>query len=657
MKPRVLVVMEPHQDIGRLLRIARRKAQTHGHDWEVVAVETRSTRRLLNEEEKEQFLQNLTLARQMGAIITEVAAKTTLQGILDVLDERDTQHVLIESVKIGVKRYNNPFYTILPSLPSRLKKAVGDKYEITAIPLTQEVINDHPLARMFNVNLNEILRSLLAVVVATFAIQMIDFFWPHAIFNYQHRNKAILYMIACAYAAGRFGLLAGIITAVASFLTMSMLYVSPYFRLIIDDVNDASNLGLFLLSAILISFFGSREHNERESVIERADRLQSLLRMHRVTLNKKTGEETLQVLSNEISGLLDTDAVFFMPNPLSPSQLDTVVKKKLALSEADQRALLVSWEESKTTGVGSPYNPGCHWRFEPLLTSKDGIGVLGVHITRKVIMDITFGKLLASIADQSALILERLELGQIAENSRIQAEREKLRAMLLSSVSHDLKTPLVSVIGALSVFRGMGDKLLPEKRETLISTALEEAQRLDSFITNILEMTRLESGKIELKQEWVNPARAVAAVRKRLKDRLRRHEVTVKGREDVEVSMDSMMMEQVLQNLLDNAAKYTPSGTQIDVFWRADKNGFMLFVRDYGSGIPKDKLDKVFDKYERLHRQDRQVAGTGLGLAIAKAVINSQHGEITVENHPEGGAIFTVTLPEWRSIDTVKEVA
>ena len=279
------------------------------------------------------------------------------------------------------------------------------------------------------------------------------------------------------------------------------------------------------------------------------------------------------------------------------------------------------------------------------------LGVLGIDLKDKPDVDAAFGQLFSNIADQTALILERLVIEHVAEDKRVQAEREQLRAMLLSSVSHDLKTPLASIIGSLSVIRSMDDKLTPEQRLMLMNNALDEAQRLDSFITNILDMTRLESGQIEFKKAWVRPVDIMRDILHRLRERLRHHRVvTTPIDSTIMVHIDGMMILQVLQNLLDNAAKYTPPGTEITVSCVVDDMGCRLEVRDRGPGIPDTHLDKIFDKYARLKRQDKQVAGTGLGLAIAKTIMKSQGGDIVATNHPDGGAVFTLSLPEWRYV-------
>ncbi len=224
--------------------------------------------------------------------------------------------------------------------------------------------------------------------------------------------------------------------------------------------------------------------------------------------------------------------------------------------------------------------------------------------------------------------------------------------MLLSSVSHDLKTPLASIIGSLSVYHGMFDSLPDKQKRELTETALDEAQRLDSFITNILDMTRIESGHVQFKSEWVDVHPVLRRVVRRLQQRLRNHNMVLPDADAAEVRTDPILLEQILQNLIDNAAKYTPEGSDITVAYSNDGDDYRIHIRDNGPGIPEEKLESIFDKYARLQQTDSKVAGTGLGLAIVKAIMEEQGGQISVRNQDGGGAEFTLHFPEYRQTET-----
>lgn len=651
-----LVVLEPEKDSTRLLHHVKQKAKMRNTSLQAIAIgdPSLSTFGLRN---KEKFQRILNLTKQMGVTINFVRGTGAIKQIRRIIAQKEEEGYVIDSINFGVERQPSFFQRLGAPLFKRLASSLDKAYSIQLIYLDSYAINSQPFQYLLKINLKDIFYSLLAVLFATLGIELLHLFWPESMPITQAKNKAIIYMIACAYSASRYGLVCGILAAVTSFLVMGVLYIQPYGGLVLNDVNDALSLGLFLTAAAIIALFGSRDHQVKHMLRRRMKRLESLLQMHHITIKNQTPKEAIKALDENLSHILETEVVFFLPSPTNPRKLSTLFNDELKLSKQDEATLQTCWDECKTTGAGTVHHSDANWRFEPLIAAEHVIGVIGVFIKSPSVLTNSYSKLLSSIADQAALIIERIELGYIAEESRVQAEREKLRSMLLSSVSHDLKTPLASVIGSLSVFRSMGTKLPEQQQITLIDTALQEAQRLDSFITNILDMTRLESGQVELKEEWVDVARMTQDVAKRLKNRLASHKLMVVSNESFDILADDIMTAQVLQNLLDNAVKYTKAGTQIDVGWHVQDGKFELFVRDHGEGIREDKLDKIFDKYERIHKQDNQVAGTGLGLSIAKTVMLAQGGDITVHNHPQGGAIFTMKFNQWRAGTSSKEEA
>lgn len=654
-RPRILVVMQAHQEMPRLFRVAKRKAELLNYDWELLVIEVPRAFARQSEFDKQMMLQQMTLAKEMGAMITQQNARDVAMKVAEIVRERIAQGIRIHSVKVALMHDSRNWLSFRPPLHDRIKHFLAGTAPLSLIPIGAAPSTKNYLADLFHLNQREVMYSLAVVAVATLVIEAISLWWPEA-FGLHNRNKTMIYLLACMFSAGRYGFVAGLISSTASFFTLSVLYIAPYYSLRIDDQADAMSLALFTLAGLTVSFFGNRDYGSRLSLLRRAERYHSLLTVHRLALGKGSVPDVIAVLDEEMQKILNTEVIIYLPASHDENMLETI-HRDVSLNRAEERALSVCWSEGETTGAGAPFNlDGCRYRFEPMTTAADEIGVLAVKVSNAMELDIELGRLLSGIADQAALILERLKMGEAAEQTRLQAEREKLRAMLLSSVSHDLKTPLASVIGSLSVYQSMGVRLPEEHRTTLIRTALDEAQRLDSFITNILDMTRIESGQINLKKEWVQPSLLVSEITRRLRDRLRSHPIEIApAPEGLEVMMDHMMTGQVIQNLLDNAAKYTAAGTRIVVSWQGSpERGFSLTVRDCGGGIPEEQLEKVFDKYARIKRQDSQVAGTGLGLAIARAVVQAQGGNIVAANHPQGGAMFTVTLPQCRKTDETK---
>ena len=545
--------------------------------------------------------------------------------------------------------------TLKMDMPSRLRRLLPKETEVLSILLFDDsYFRRETWVSLFSFRPLDLIYCILAILVATGVIEILMRYMPELV-SPSVRNKSLIYLMACVYVAGRFGLITGLITAVGSFLALNLLYISSAYRLAITMGTDATNLVLFMASSAFVAIALGQNRAQRTMFMARAKRLQALFQLHWVTLAKRNRREAVETLTVELSNLLEAEVSFFLTTLANSNKPVDIYPQGTVLSEDDHKALNSCWEDAKTTGADSIYFPQSSWRFEPLVIANGEIGVLGVRLTPLLRQDPSFPRLFTAIADQTAHIVERADLGIMMEESRVREEKTKLRSMLLSSVSHDLKTPLASVIGSLSVFRSMQAHLPEEHRKTLIDTALEEAQRLDSFISNILDMTRLESGDVQMKQEWVSTDTMLRNVLKRLRTRLIRHNVVHHpAAVDIEVCLDSMMTEQVLQNVLDNAAKYTPAGTLIEISSGFSGRKFQIYVRDHGGGIPAGGEERIFDKFTRLTRTDSQIAGTGLGLAIGKSVMEAQMGSITAANHPEGGAIFTLTMPKWRKSRTHK---
>lgn len=645
-RPKVIACIEDHPKAMALFHLARRRAQEKQCDWGVVFVETPST--IKEEAARERILRLLTLAEHMGGTTTQVEAGSVEKG-LELLFEREKESLAL----IIIGSMANRKWLVRTATWMRVVKVASRYAQVEIVSLEGEKYH-RSLTERFNLRAYkpmDVIWALVAVGVASGGAVLLQWLLPPALFRINDQNVALLYMIACAFVAGRYGLLPGLLASLVSFFTVNYFFTLPYFVLKLSTVTDMINMGLFLSAALLISVFTSQARAYAHKSAQRERSTQALFALYRTGSEAYSRDQALDTLQRRLEHMLEVNVAFFLPNLLQEKKIESAYPKGLELPESDQEALNHCWMEMKTTGRGSPFHPEAQWRFEPMISPVGEVGVLGVKPCGKTRLDPWFGQLLTAIADQTAAILQHIGLERSMEEARLREEREKLRAMLLSSVSHDFKTPLAGIVGALSVYRSLGNKLTPQKQGELIETAINEAQRLDNFITNILDMTRLESGNIHFRKEWHNVEAIIANVIRRMQPRCKNHKLVVHPCQGgIEVCLDLLMTEQVIQNIIDNACKYTSEGTRIEVTTRIDpENGFLCEIRDFGTGIPRDQLDLIFDKYTRLQKKDTQVAGTGLGLAIARAVMEEQGGWITAANHVDGGALFTLCLPQWRS--------
>lgn len=647
-KATLAVCIDAHPKTNVLLRAAANKANDLGVPWTVVYVEA-PDHYVTDRESRERILRFLTLAEEMGATIYQAENSNILDGIVSFIKSSDVKYLIMgQSAKEGF------FSELRASLAERVTRELRkQKAEVQIIPLTSRQYTSSWFDRLQlrDIRLKEVGFSLLAVFAAYLTSELLRASIANIEWQVQVQNVTAFFLIATIVSALRSGLIPGLLSAIVGFSTINYFYIAPLHSFGIDHSGDSISLSVFLISAVLVSLMGAYSRATNSALMRKERRSQALYKVHRLASEATDRSQAFKILHEELTQLLEMEIAFFLPPAMNPDAIELAYPKNLAFCEKDKHSLQLCWNEVRTAGLGAVNRFDSSWRFEPLSTPNNEIGVMAIKVPVHIRLDASFGRLLTALADQAASILERIELTKMMSESRVREEREKLRSMLLSSVSHDLKTPLASIIGSMSVYKRMkkGGRLDDVTADELIDTALDEAQRLDSFISNILDMTRIESGDITFDEEWIEASQPIRNVKKRLRQRLNNHHLRLHAIDaGVEVRMDKMMTEQVLQNVIDNAVKYSPSATDIDLTYGKHANGFAYIIRDHGLGVPEDKMGAVFDKYERLKQSDRKVAGTGLGLAIAKAIMEKQGGGISVRNHPEGGAEFTLWYPNVR---------
>ena len=281
-------------------------------------------------------------------------------------------------------------------------------------------------------------------------------------------------------------------------------------------------------------------------------------------------------------------------------------------------------------------------------TGRGVVGVVGIDSDKPgPLLTPDQRRLLDALIDQAALAIERVHLVDDLDQAKRREEADRLRSALLTSISHDLKTPLASIVGAAGALKDLSGALNEAAKADLVATILEESERLNRFIANLLDMTRLESGSIKPNTARHDIGEIVGSVLERARKILAHHRVEVDIAKDLPMlELDPVLFEQVLFNLLDNAAKYASPQTTVLVQSWQEAETVKLQIVDEGSGIPPEEIDRIFDKFHRAEKQDQVRAGTGLGLAISRGFIEAMGGSIAAANRTDRpGAVFTITLP------------
>ena len=328
------------------------------------------------------------------------------------------------------------------------------------------------------------------------------------------------------------------------------------------------------------------------------------------------------------------------------------------LDDADLAAAKWAWENDRAAGRGSDTLPGAKRLFLPMHTGRGAIGVMGIDSDKPgPLLTPDQRRLLDALVDQGALAIERVKLVEDMDRVERTAETERLRSALLTSISHDLKTPLAAVLGAAGTLRDLAEKLADSEKADLLATIIDKSERLNRFIANLLDMTKLESGAITPNVALHDLGEIVGSALRRASRILSRHHVELELAPDLPMlELDAVLFEQVLFNLLDNAAKYAPPETTIRIQGWRNADAVCLRVLDEGSGIPAADLEHIFDKFYRAQKTDQVRAGTGLGLAISRGFVEAMHGTIVAANRADRtGAMFTISLPiprERQRLDT-----
>jgi two-component system sensor histidine kinase KdpD len=357
-------------------------------------------------------------------------------------------------------------------------------------------------------------------------------------------------------------------------------------------------------------------------------------------------DDIAEAAARHVEVLFETEAVVLIPD--AGGILVPRGGSAPGLSGADKEMAVARWvlENARPAGAGTDTLPGADGLYIPLSGRRGTMGVLAVALgKRPAPLEPSQRQLLDVFVNQAALALERAMLAQEAERAQVSAETERTRSTLLSSVSHDLRTPLAAVTGAATSLLDAGGTLGEAARRDLLETIRDEADHLNRIVANLLEITRLESGPVALRKEWYPLEDLIDAVAARIEPRLRGREVTLNLPDAIlQVPLEATLVEQVLINLLENALKYTPAGSPLEISARAANGDVLVEVADRGPGIPPGEEERIFHRYYRAAATGA-IAGSGLGLAVCRAAVEAHGGRIWATNREGGGAVFRFTLP------------
>jgi len=470
-------------------------------------------------------------------------------------------------------------------------------------------------------------------------------------------NVDLVFLTAVVGVAVRYGLWPSLFATVASSLCYNFFFLPPIYTFTITDPTNIGAFVFFTIVAVVVSHFAARGRTRTVAAHDRVRTVELLYAFSRKLAGVGTLDDVLWATAYQTALMLKVRVVLLLPENGSIAVKAGYPPEDM-LDDADIAAAKWAWQNDRSAGRGSDTLPGAKRLFLPMRTGRGAIGVIGIDSDKPgPLLTPDQRRLLDALIDQSALAIERVRLVEDLERAKRTAEADRLRSALLTSISHDLKTPLAAVLGAAGTLRDLSSALSEREKADLLATIVDEAERLNRFIANLLDMTKLESGAIVPNAARHDIGEIVGSALRRASKILAHHQVELELAADLPMlDLDAVLFEQVLFNLLDNAAKYSPDGTTIRIqSWR-DQDSVCLQVLDEGDGIPPTELEHIFDKFYRVHKGDRVRAGTGLGLAISRGFVEAMHGTITAANRTDRtGAVFAIRLPipsETKQLDT-----
>jgi two-component system, OmpR family, sensor histidine kinase KdpD len=620
----------------RLIRTTRRLADELKAPWHTVYIETPGSGRE-ERENRVQVWRDLRLAESLGAQVASVTGTSVAQALIDYALKNSITKIVVG--KPAKPRWREFLRQPLVDQIIRLSGTI-DVYVVSIASA------ERGKAKLISAGAGEprpatgwsaYLKSLFLVLATTLFCQPAHRFLGPT-------NLVMIYLLAVVLAATRLGRRPAVLTAFLSVIAFDFFLVPPRFSLAVADSEYLVTFVALFTVGVVISTLVSQARERAEAIRVREVQTASLYYLSRDLTVASDLKGILDAVVRNIEESLGARLVVLLPE----GERLAVRGGSSALALGVKELAVADWafRNRSNAGRGTETLGSARLLYLPLQTTGEVLGILGVELADETDYASPQSRmLLQAFATQTALAIDRVHLGKQAEQAQILQARESLERALLNSVSHDLRTPLVSITGALDALRDRGSHLGEEARGELLQAAWEEAGRLNRFVGNLLDMTRLEAGALKLRQDPCDVQDLVGCALAALDTQLGSRKVEVRLPPELpEVRMDLVLMTQVLVNLIDNALKYAPGEGGIEISAAVSGGSLALEVCDRGPGVAPADLARIFDKFYRVPVPEG-AGGTGLGLSICKGIVQAHGGSIRAENRAGGGLRVVLTLP------------
>lgn len=628
---RIMVCISANPEAGQLIRAARRLAARLQGEWLAVYVET--PRRLpVSQEEKEALAKNLRLAEDLGADTITVMGSDVAEEVLEIAKNRNVSQIVIGK-PVHTKLWEWIHGSVADKLINKSEgitiHVIPSKAKTTALlgPVKNIIPKNYSFFPWLSIALMEGLVTAISSLLHSFLGPV---------------NIVLIYLVPILISALRWGVAPAIAASFLGIIIFDFFFISPVLSFTVGDLRYVVSFIIFLLVAVLMGNISSRLHMQIGNARRREKSTHALYSLSKDMAAIDDLTTLVGTVRQRIRESIEGEIVIFLPD--EKNKLIIACPQNDFMEQNEQAVAAWVFDNGQIAGRGTSTLAGALSLYFPLKTEQKTIGVLGTKALSGEFLP-EEKHLLEAFANLAAMAINRIKLAKQAKETELLAESERLHTALFDSLSHDLRTPLASIIGAVSGLIEGEDIYNTNERRELLSNIQHGANRMNILVNNLLDMARLESGRLQLNLEWCDIQDILGVAIQRLGDYLKKRNLQIEVAEDLPlIKADYVLIEQVLLNLLENALKYSPEKSVLQISVKRKDKQILVKVTNQGSNIPENQLEQIFDKFYRLP-DSQKISGSGLGLTICKGIIEAHKGKIWADNQGEDTITFSFTLP------------
>ena len=631
---RLLVCVGPSPTTARVIRTAKRMAAALNASWVAVAVDL--TGKQPSHADRDQIASHFRLAERLGAEVVTVPGAHVTTALLDYARSRNATKILI-----GKTRQPRWRRLIKRTVVDELLDQSGD-IDVYVIQGSEDAAERSARSLpIVSVSYQPYLMSTVFVGLAGLAAVCNRWFR----FADREANTIMIFLAAVAFTAYRYGRGPAVLASLLAVLAFDFFFITPILTFAVADTQYLVTFVIMLSIGVLISTLTSRLKQQVDRTRLREMRTNAMYELGK-KLSSLYGQTFLiEAAGHKLAELVGGEVTIYLQT--STEVPEVVFGNETSITAHPVSLPAAQWviKHDQIAGAQTNTLPNAVALFLPLVGSHYSLGAIAIRTERiEQLLEPDQRRFIDACASQLALALERDRLAIDAAEARIAAESEEMRSSLLSSVSHDLKTPLAAISGASTSILN-APSMDQTTRNQLLETITEESNRLNRLLENILQMSKLEAGAVRPNQQWHLLEEIIGSALHRTSALLAEHPVTIQSTELPLLMVDGLLLEQLFVNLLENVARHTPAGTAVVIQTAIDGDWVRVSVSDHGPGLPSGTTEKVFEKFYRASARSDAGRGSGLGLAICRAIAKAHGGQLTAANRPSGGAEFVLRLP------------